>query len=266
MYGNRMGVSPTGERRANRIDVWWDGQGRNNCWQEVGTSEPVPVPRCGTGGAPAGPGADRFIAEPGKVLKLYECNTFDLQKAQIPGNCDWFGARGLERVEVQAATIEAVLLVALAALLWWRRVGAGRLGAAGLAALVAGAIVGVFGTAAEGSPLTGIGLVLLGAGWIVLGLALRARGTPRFGWYTVVLGAVAALNGVDRWLWMLPWIPVPPSWIRILLELGWLPWALVLVLRRARPGRSRAPAAAPATADVQDRERSGETPTPSALP
>jgi hypothetical protein len=249
-----MGVSPTGEKRANRIDVWWDGQGRENCWQSVPRSEPLPVPRCGPGGEPAGGGPVRAIAEPGKALKLYECNSFDLTKARIPGNCDWFGARGLERVEVQAATIEAVLLVAMAALLWWRRVGPGAVGVAGLAAVLAGALVGVFGTAAEGSVLTGLGLLLLGAGWIALGLTLRRRGSPGFGWFTVGLGVVAVLNGVDRWFFMLPLIPVPPTWIRILLELVWLPWALILVIRSTLAGRSGPSTTADAAADVPDRE------------
>ena len=188
VYGNRMGVSPTGEKRANRIDVWWDGQGRNNCWQErPPRSEPAVLPRCGAGGAPAGPGPDRYIAEPGKVLKLYECNDYNLEEARIPGNCDWFGASGLERVEVQAALIEAVLLVALAALVWWRR-ATGRVGLAGLAAIVGRGRLGVFGTAAEGSPLTGIALCVLGAGWIVLGRAVRERGARVFGGFTVALG------------------------------------------------------------------------------
>jgi hypothetical protein len=277
VYGNRMGVSPTGEKRPNRLDVWWDGQGRNNCWQGVPKSEPAALPGCGADGAPDGPGADRWIAEPGKLLKLYECNDYSLEEARIAGNCDWFGASGLERVEVQAATIEATLLVALGVLLWLRRVrrggpgpvglaSPGRLGVAGLALLVAGAVVGVFGTAAEGSPLTGVGLFLLGAGWVGLGWALRANRMPGFGWFTVALGTVAVLNGVDRWLWMLPWIPVPPSWIRVLMELVWLPWALVLVLRRTPPARSWTPATAPAIADVQDRETSDEAPSPSALP
>jgi hypothetical protein len=234
--GNRMGVSPTGEARANRIDVWWDGQGRANCWQGVPVAEPVAPPRCGSGLDLAGPSTNRAVAEPGKILKLYECNSYDLQKAEVPTNCDWFGASGLERAEVQAATLEAALLVLLSGLLWIRRgrrtpAGAPWLGAAGFAAAAVGALVGVFGTAYEGTPLTGVGLLLLGAGWIALGLVLRARGRPGFGWFTVALGLVAVLSGVDRWLWMLPWIPVPPSLIRILLEVVWLPWTLVLVLR-----------------------------------
>jgi hypothetical protein len=67
----------------------------------------------------------------------------------------------------------------------------------------------------------------------MLGRALRRRGSNRFGGFTVALGLVAALGGVDRWQWMLPWIPVPPSLIRIVLELIWLPWALILILRAA---------------------------------
>jgi hypothetical protein len=248
--GNRMGVSPNGNARPNRVDVWWDGQGHANCWQDVPVAEPVAPPRCDGDGGPAGPGTARVIAEPGKVLKLYECNAFNLQRAEIPDNCDWFGARGLARVEVQAATVEAVLLTVVAALLWWRRGRTGSGGSRGrvtgvvaLAVFAAGAVVGVFGSAAEGTPLTGVGLMLLGAGWISLGIRLRAAGAPGLGWYTAVLGVIAVGNGVDRWLWMVPWIPVPPSLLRIVLEVGWIPWALALAVRGRHPART-APAAA----------------------
>jgi hypothetical protein len=47
----------------------------------------------------------------------------------------------------------------------------------------------------------------------------------------------ALLGAVDRGLVMLPWIPVPPSLVRILLELVWVPWALVALLRGARQAR-----------------------------
>ena len=270
VYGNRMGLSPTGEKRANRIDAWWDGQGTDNCWQEVAKSEPAAVPRCSSTGTPDGLGSSRYIAEPGKVLKLYECNDYDLQKASIAGNCDWFGAQGLERAEVQAATIEAVLIVVMSVLLWWRRVrgatgpqvGPWGISAGpsfvGLSLIVVGAVVGVYGTASEGTPVVGVCLFLLGLGWIRLGWALLARGIRAFGWFTAVLGLVTALNGVDRWLLMLPWIPVPPSWIRILLELVWLPWALILVIRSTLPAR-------PEPAETTEPEPEPEV-TPSARP
>jgi hypothetical protein len=41
------------------------------------------------------------------------------------------------------------------------------------------------------------------------------------------------MGGIDRGLVMLPWIPVPPSVPRILLELVWVPWAIVAAVRSA---------------------------------
>jgi hypothetical protein len=92
----------------------------------------------------------------------------------------------------------------------------------------------------------------------VLGLSVRARARSGFAVLTALLGAIAVVNGVDRWLWMLPWIPVPPTWIRILLELVWLPWALVVVLRRSP--------AAPASDEAAEDDLTEPEVTPSARP
>jgi hypothetical protein len=228
VYGNRFGVSPTGEARANRIDVWWDGQGRGNCWQSAPNAEPLAPPACDAEGFPGGLGSHRYVAEPGKVLKLYECNGFNLERAQIPSNCDWFGARGLERAEVQAAAVEAVLLSVAVLALWWRRLR-GWPGALAAAGAVMGVVLGVFGTAYEGTPLVGIAFAMQGAGLLGAGWLLRRNGYASLGWLTVALGAVTLVNAVDRTLWMIPWLPVPPSLVRILLELVWVPWVLTRI-------------------------------------
>jgi hypothetical protein len=96
---------------------------------------------------------------------------------------------------------------------------------------LAGLVVGVLGTAYETTRLAGLGLGLLGIGWVLVGLALRGRSRPALAWVTLALGMFALLGAVDRGLVMLPWIPVAPSLPRILLELVWVPWALVTLLR-----------------------------------
>ena len=223
-YGNRLGVSPSGEHRANAIDFWWDGQGRGNCWQAAPSTEPMSPPGCGVDGMP-GISTARMVAEPGKAIKLYRCADYSLADARIPGDCEWFGARGLARVEVRAAALEALLLVVVAVLAWWRRLRTGAV------LLALGALAGVFGTAYEGTPLSGLGLLVLGAGWLALGSGLRSYGRPVLGWLTLVLGGVALVNALDRTVWMIPWTPIPPSLVRIMLELIWLPlFAAILVL------------------------------------
>jgi hypothetical protein len=220
---NRLGVSPAGESLPNGMDFWWDGQGVGSCWQSGTASEPYALPGCD------GLRTHRYVGEIGKTLKMYACADYSRDTRRIPVNCDWFGARGLERIEVQYALGEAVLL-ALALLALALRRARSRRALIGCAVAAAGLVTGVFGTAYETTPLTGIGLALLGAGWVLVGLSLRGalRGV------TLTLGVLALLGGVDRAVFMLPWIPVPPSLPRILLEIAWVPWALLAAARPAR--------------------------------
>jgi hypothetical protein len=253
--GNRMGRTPDGEDRPNRIDFWWDGQGRGSCWQNMDTvaTEPLAMPACGGDGLPAGLPVTRFVAEPAKLLKLYVCAEYSRDDRLMPASCDWYGASGLGRLEVQVATGEAVLVGLLLLGLWWRQVRpAGRsrralagvplalagvpLALAGVPLALAGLVVGVAGTADEAGPLLPLGLGMFGAGAVLSGLAVRSAGRGAFGWLTVALGAFALLGAVDRGLTMLPYLPVPPSLVRILIEVVWVPWAAAaLVERRSRP-------------------------------
>lgn len=226
---NKLGVTPTGESRTNGMDFWWDGQGVGSCWQSGTVSEPVALPGC------EGLGTHRYVGELGKTLKLYVCADYSRDERRIASNCDWFGARGLDRIEVQYALGEAVLLGLVLVALWARRLRTSRWAAGGVAVALAGLAVGVFGTAYETTRLAGIGLGLLGLGWVLVGLALHRAARPALGWVTLTLGVFALLGAVDRGLAMLPWIPVPPSLPRILLELVWVPWALVTLLRRPTP-------------------------------
>jgi hypothetical protein len=249
---NRMGLTPDGEARPNRLDFWWDGQGRGHCWRgpSGAGSEPVALPVCGADELPAGPPVDRYVAEPGKLLKLYVCAEYSQADQVIPGNCDWYGASGLGRIEVQVALAEAVLLGLALLAVWLRRSRTSRLGLGlgSLLAALAGLVVGVLGVGLEASPLAPIGLALFGAGTVGLGWVVRATGRPGYGWLTVVLGGLALLGAVDRGLTMVPFLPVPPSLLRILVELVWFGWTLVVLSREppAEPaGAAREPAGGP---------------------
>ncbi|MBB5779468.1 right-handed parallel beta-helix repeat-containing protein [Nonomuraea jabiensis] len=131
--GNLFGVSPTGERRPNGLDVWWDGQGTGNCWQgNTGASSPAVLPVCAAAAPALSGGANRLLAEPVKLIKLYLCADFSASQARLPAGCDWFGASGLGKVETQLALGGSAVLGLLLGLFWWRsRRGARRHGGDG---------------------------------------------------------------------------------------------------------------------------------------
>ncbi len=234
-FDNTMGRKENGVPAANGMDVWWDGEGAGSCWQSPSGdgSEPPTVPRCDADDQPAEASARRYVAEPAKALKMYVCSHYDLATASVPADCDWYGATGLQRVEVKWSLGEAVLLGLLMIILWWRTLrGRGTLAALlGLLLGLAGLVVGVEGTLRETSPLASIGLALLGAGWLLMGAALPQRGRAGLGWLTIVMAVFALAGAVDRSVLVIPYLPVPPSVVRILLEVIWVPWSLVAAIR-----------------------------------
>jgi len=246
-YGNRLGEDENGAAAPNRMDFWWDGQGVGSCWQKPSDarSEPLVFPRCGAHGLPAGYGTARYIAEPAKAVKLYVCSGYDLATARLPSGCDWFGATGLSRIEVRFAAAEALLLGAVLLAVWWRVLRRSGAGFVGLLLALSGLVVGVYGTLNEASPLTPIGLGLAGVGWLLFGIKLSQKRRPGLGFLTIAIGIFAAAGAIDRWVYMLPFVPVPPSLWRITLEGFWVLAAAIAALRSRRRRRRAAAAAKP---------------------
>ncbi|MEU8143762.1 right-handed parallel beta-helix repeat-containing protein [Nonomuraea sp. NPDC048901] len=258
--GNVFGVSPTGERRPNALDVWWDGQGTGNCWQaDVGRASPAVLPVCAAEAPALSGGSSRWLAEPVKLIKLYLCADFSAAQARLPAGCDWFGAAGLGKVEAQLALGGSAVLALLAAL-FWRRTGQavrrrkGDPAANGvppaMAArseyrhrlVVAGSLCGFMGLAFDvvaaatgGTLVAALALLLMAGWWLCLGTALR-RGRPVFGWFTIVLGVLAALDAFDRVVYLIPVIPLGPGWVRGLLTGFWVLCAVVVLAPRRRGG------------------------------
>jgi Right handed beta helix region len=238
---NVLGHSSTGASAPNGIDFWWDGQGVGSCWQRPSAAgaEPLALPPCDASGMPAS-SVRRWLPEPARAMRMYVCSDYSLSQARLPASCAWFGARGLARAEVRWTLGEALVLGVLLVALWARL----RRGFLPLLVALAGLVVGVFGVAQDATLVAPVGLALLGLGWLGFGLVLiRGAGRPGLGWLTVALGVLALAGAVDRGIVMVPWIPVAPVWARILLELVWVPWALVAVLRRREPRNRAAPAA-----------------------
>ncbi|WP_336210456.1 hypothetical protein [Nonomuraea sp. LPB2021202275-12-8] len=274
--GNVLGVAPTGERRPNGLDVWWDGQGSGNCWQgDAGASSPAVLPLCAARAPELSGGSSRWVAEPVKVVKLFLCSDFDAAQARFPAGCDWFGASGLGRVEVQLALGGSLVLALLAVLFWVRTkrivgrrerspagdgetpavapatgaAGARRLWlvAAGSVAGLAGLALDVVATAFDDLSLTAVALLLMGVWWLCLGVALRASRRV-FGWFTIVLGLLACADAYDRVVGLIPVIPLGPGWIRGALTGVWVLCAVVVLApRRSRTEeRSKVAAEVPA--------------------
>jgi hypothetical protein len=193
----------------------------------------------GSAPLPAGFGTARYLGEPAKVLKLFVCSNYDLASQRIPADCDWFGARGFQRVEVKYALGGAILIGLVLLLLWLRLLSGSGAAFLGLVLALGGLAVGVYATLNETTPLTAIGLGLLGLGWLFVAVALRRRGRAGLSWLTMGLALFTTLGAVDRGLLMLPWIPVPPSLVRIVLESLWVPAALVAASRGRMPAVTR---------------------------
>lgn len=235
-YDNHMGVTPDGRSALNGLDFWWDGQGVHNCWRNPSStsgSYPEVLPECG-GDDLAGIGTTRFVGEPASTLKMYVCSQYSISRQHIPVDCDWFGASGLDRIEVKWALGEAVVLGLLLAGLWARRLRRSPLATVGVLVSVAGLAAGFAGTVQISSALNPLGLALVGAGLTGVGLVLRRGTAPKLGMFTLILAFFALLGAIDRGIVMIPFIPVAPGLVRVLLELVWIPWAVLAVAYRKR--------------------------------
>ncbi|WP_326764744.1 right-handed parallel beta-helix repeat-containing protein [Streptomyces sp. NBC_01591] len=266
--GNHLGKDKAGNSRPNRTDVWWDGQGEGNCWQsDAGASSPRALPTCGSERGAVSGSTDRLVGEPVKLAQLLVCADYNVQARRLPAGCDWYGARGIERIEVQVALAVAVVLALVGGVLWWRRLRGSRLatvvtglGAIGLGLDVAGSTMGL-----AASYVPALALLLTGVWWTGIGLVLR-RERPWLGWTTVVLGALTLLDAVDKAVFMIPWIPLSPAWVRGLLGVVWVVWAVVAAARHGErdttdasgspdasdaPGSQDAPAEGPVPRSAQ---------------
>ena len=86
--GNRMGVTPEGNRAPNGVDFWWDEEGVGNCWQgNTGwrgrpvTGDPKRLPSC--------PNTAPFRkANPQKFFELVRCGAWKRANPD-PADCPW---------------------------------------------------------------------------------------------------------------------------------------------------------------------------------
>ncbi|THV29987.1 right-handed parallel beta-helix repeat-containing protein [Glycomyces paridis] len=232
---NTFGVRDDGRRERNRLDLWWDGVGTGNCFDEPGMhrSSPAALPGCD-----AVPESSRLLADPLRTLKTWQCG-LDGTAADLPAGCDWFGARFTDRLEFQAAAVFAAALLFLTGAGWLAAVRApdpplaGQMtfsaigtGAGGLLLLLA-----VWSGRADYEALA---IGLWGIGWLLAGRSWFRCGMRTLGFLTGVIGLLAVLDGVDRGLWTVTPTPVSPSWLWLVL----LPlWTLIALASAFGPRR-----------------------------
>ncbi|GAA1895586.1 hypothetical protein GCM10009716_02020 [Streptomyces sodiiphilus] len=252
--GNVLGKSETGESRPNKLDVWWDGQGKDNCWQsDAAPSNPPVLPECGEQAGVVSGGSHRLVGEPAKMAHQLVCAEYDIGSATVPGGCDWYGARGIERVEMQLALAVAVVLALVGGVLWWRHLRSSVPATVAAALGVAGLVLEIMG--ATGSyahtVVVPLALLLLGLWWLGTGAALRGT-HPGFAAVTLLLGGVTLLDAVDKSVLLIPWLPLSPGWLRGLVGLVWVVWAVAVAARRpqAAPEPAGRPAPGRAKADA----------------
>ncbi|MFB7465640.1 right-handed parallel beta-helix repeat-containing protein [Streptomyces sp. NPDC056224] len=246
--GNTMGKDKSGAARPNGMDVWWDGQGRANCWQDgPDGSTPGTVPQCGDARGDVTRASARLVGEPVKLVQLLVCADYSVQARKLPAGCDWYGARGLERVETQIALAVAGVLLLVGGVLWWRRLRGSRLGTAasllglaGLALDVAGSTTGLVPTF-----VPALALLLLGLWWTGVGLTLRPT-RPWLARLTLVLAGLTLLDAFDKAVLMIPWTPLSPAWVRALVAVVWILWAVVASARPGTPALPSGPGGDPA--------------------
>jgi hypothetical protein len=235
--GNHMGTSAGGDRLPNGIDFFWDGEGTGNCWQTSGTDvvQPLAMPAC-----PAG-NQHRFISDPNTVVLFANCSGYDLAKQAFPAGCDWFetpprpGTLGLSaNIEIIAPAVQLIVLMVLCALLVRRDGRPGPLSLAALLLVGLGSVLLVAASLNQLYFLAAPGAAVLGLGWLA---AVRVVPTERLAVLTLLLGVVALLEAVDSGILLVP-SPIGPVWIRVMLEVVWIVWtgvALVRVRRSPRP-------------------------------
>jgi hypothetical protein len=104
------------------------------------------------------------------------------------------------------------------------------------AAAIIGSVLLIGASTLRLSFLDAPAIALLGIAWLGAARLVPAR---RLAVLTGVLGIAALLEAVDNGIVMLP-LPLGVVWIRVLLELVWIGWIVILMVRSPLRGRDGA--------------------------
>ncbi|MCC3763517.1 right-handed parallel beta-helix repeat-containing protein [Glycomyces sp. TRM65418] len=251
--GNTLGFRDDGARSRNRIDLWWDGTGSGNCFdQPAHHTTPDVLPGCGAS-------VDRVYGDPLRAYKVWRCGPEAVAGGEAPTGCDWLGATSTDRIEFQAAVLFATSLLFLT--------GAGWLAAArapiaprphqmtfSAMATGAGALLLLLALWSGRADYEAIAIGLWGLGWLLAGRSWRRCGLPFFGTFTGLIGLLAVVDALDRGVWTIAPLPVSPAWLWLALLPLWTLVALGVAFRpRAREEEPAPVERTPVTAPSHDR-------------
>ena len=232
---NHMGTSPDGKSMPNGLDFFWDGQGIGSCWQtdHVTGVEPLTLPACSTW-APV----KRLLDDPNKLLVFGLCGSYDMGTRTLPPGCSWFdtpprpGAGGTMLLDIQmiGPGIQLLAVALLFLVLIRRKPDRDVIDRIAFGAAVAGAAILLGAGVEQFWYVSAAGIAVLGIGWLVAGRMMPRR---RLAIVTVCLGLAALLEAVDSGIVMLP-LPVGAVWLRLVLEVMWIGWTSVALIRRGR--------------------------------
>ncbi len=250
--GNVFGIRDDGQQQRNRLDLWWDGVGADNCFNEPNLyrSAPAVLPGCGMVDQ-----TSRIAGDPLRAFKTWHCGIGDASTG-VPEHCDWFGARFTDRLEFQMAVVFAAALLFLTSAGWLgaaRSENPPRAGRMTFSALATGAgglllVLAVWSSRADYEALA---IGLWGFGWILAGRSWRQCGMAVLGSFTGLIGATAVLDAIDRAVWTIAPLPLSPAWFWLALLPLWTLFALAAAFGPRRveeeppPPVERTPVTAP---------------------
>ncbi|MEU6857815.1 NosD domain-containing protein [Glycomyces sp. NPDC046736] len=220
---NIFGIREDNQRERNRLDLWWDGVGVDNCFDEPQAHRTAPsvLPGCDSG-------VSRAFGDPLRTLKVWQCG---IGGTEVPEGCDWYGAQFTSRIEFQAAVVFAAALLFLTGAGWLgaaRSPNPPRAGQMTFSALGTGAGVMLFVLAVWSgrADYEALAISMWGFGWLLAGRSWYRCGARVFGSFTAMIGLAALLDAFDRGVRSLVIMPVSPAWI----WLAMLPiWTLVVL-------------------------------------
>ncbi|MGA8850454.1 MAG: right-handed parallel beta-helix repeat-containing protein [Aeromicrobium sp.] len=93
VFGNKLGITPSGKIAHNGLDHWWDDQGVGNCWEKNTSSRGTPTNNFVIDPGPCAGGGSKLV--PGLAVKdagFLTCSQYDRSDPvwKHPPQCQWF--------------------------------------------------------------------------------------------------------------------------------------------------------------------------------
>ncbi|MDQ4007383.1 MAG: right-handed parallel beta-helix repeat-containing protein [Actinomycetota bacterium] len=139
---NHMGITPSGGKRPNGMDFWWDDQGVGNCWEDNTSSYGEPTHNFLVDPAPCSEGGSQWVpGAPVKDAGFLTCSQYNREDEfwRDPPACEWF--EGPERPGSDSGPLPARSMATVAPVTSADGLGPGATAGVSGLALLAGLLV-----------------------------------------------------------------------------------------------------------------------------